>query len=58
MKSIKKWFRELFWQRCFYCKMKKEYFFYTWEIQAYSHLTPDNDEEYEVCTDCAYHKKP
>lgn len=54
MNSFKKWFRELFWVRCFYCKQKRKYFYYIWEVPKYSHLNPKSEIECEVCTECAF----
>ncbi len=44
-----KWIRELFWQRCYYCKTKKKWFFYTWELPHHEKFV---DNEHEICTDC------
>ncbi len=46
---MKKWLTELFWQRCFYCKEKKKWFFFTWELPHHDKFV---DDEEEICTDC------
>ena len=49
------WFknlRKLFWQRCHYCKQKKQWFYYIWETSKYDHNKNYTAEECEICTDC------
>jgi hypothetical protein len=48
------WIKKLFWKRCFYCKQKKELFFYLWEVPwKFKHDKEYEEEELEICTDCA-----
>jgi hypothetical protein len=47
------WLKKVFWKRCYYCKKKKEFFFYTWELPGWASLRPSTKAEGEVCTDCA-----
>jgi len=47
------WLKQLFWKRCFYCKQKKEYFFYIWETAKFENHKEYTEEESEMCTDCA-----
>lgn len=51
---MKEWFKKLFWKRCFYCKDKKQWFFYTWEIDESISIV---DGQYEICTDCSIKSK-
>ena len=47
------WLRQLFWKRCYYCKLKKEYFYYIWELPRFATIKVTKNEECEICTDCA-----